>query len=156
MTFVVWGPIGQACWRLFELCDIGEGGVTRREAVADWVVERLYGYHSARTFEHASSATRSHPGYVPALTCDIEGDPVIQRARRHDLLDHAERHLRGPRGRGADVEGWCVVLHFVRAWYDWYWNIGHTGHMRRQVVWLWEQRPPQSTDGRGDKRPRHR
>ena len=138
VIFVVHGPVGQACWLLFELCDIGDGGVSRRNEVADWVLQRLYGYHSARTFESATANTRTLPGYVPTLVRDIEDDPVIQRARQRSVLNHAERHLRGPRGATAHVDDRCVVAHFVRAWYDMYWNLGNTACMRRQVEWLWQ------------------
>ena len=61
ITFIVYGPIGQACWKLFAICDFGNGGVCQREATADWVVTRLYGYHSARTFVKVCPPT--YPNY---------------------------------------------------------------------------------------------
>ena len=127
VAYVVWGPVGQACWRLFSLCDIGQGGVGSRGEVAEWVVRRLYG----------------RPGQFERA---IEEDPLIQRVRRHGLLNHAELHLSGPRGRGWTewLGGRAVPTHFVRAWYDCYWDLGHTYHMRRQVLWLWEQEAPRA------------
>ena len=127
VAYVVWGPVGQACWRLFSLCDIGQGGVGRRGEVAEWVVRRLYG----------------RPGQFEQA---IEEDPLIQRAWRHGRLSHAELHLAGPRGRGwtERLGGRAVLTQFVRAWYDWYWDLGHTYHMRRQVLWLWEQEAPRA------------
>ena len=127
VAYVVWGPVGQACWRLFSLCNIGSGGRSRRGEVAEWVVRRLYG----------------RPGQFER---EVEEDLLIQRARRHGRLRHAELHLAGPRGRGWTewLGGQAVLTHFVRAWYDCYWDLGHTYHMRRQVLWLWEQEAPRA------------
>ena len=135
VAYVVWGAVGQECWRLFHLCDIGQGGVGRREEVAEWVVRRLYG----------------RPGQFGRT---IEEDSWIPRGRRHSLLRHAERHLAGPRGKGWKewLGGRAVLIQFVRAWYDCYWDLGHTYHMRRQVLWLWEQEAPRA--GRVDSRSR--
>ena len=80
ITFIVYGPIGQACWKLFAICDFGNGGVCQREATADWVVTRLYGYHSARTFVKVCPPT--YPNYVPVLYDGIEDDPPFIVLRR--------------------------------------------------------------------------
>jgi hypothetical protein len=64
----------------------GPAVTSYREATADWVVDRLYGYHTARIFRKVSPHTRRHPDYFPELLVNIEDDPVIQRARRRDLL----------------------------------------------------------------------
>ena len=156
VTLAMYGPVGQACWKLFEICPIGRGGQDHTYAVAGWVLQRLYGYHSARVFESVGLGWDGNP--LPrVLGEDIEDDAVIRLARRRDLLEHFEWHMMGPRGRQAGVEGWYAIECLLRAWYDWFWNRGHTVSMRREVEWLWNSRIDRPDDWeRGRRRAKRR
>ena len=126
VTLAVHGPVGQACWMLFEICPYGRGGVAHCHAAAGWVRKRLYGERSARVLTGGMNGQR-----------DIEDSDVIQLARRPDMLEHFEWHMIGPRGRQAGVEDWYAIECLLRAWYFCYWNSRHTVSMRREVEWLW-------------------